>query len=497
MNILVQMPAYYRSSLEQFLGSTATSIIGDLALANAAAKFKLTPEAIEAWRDQLPPLFHAVEQLIRAVPSSSQWHILLEYPIPVVGKRIDAVMLAHNLVVVIETKTGASPTSAMRQADDYALNLACFHEESSGRIIVPLVISDSPTAADNERTDFDALIEDCRVANSANVGEVLESIVTEYVNFSASSVDAKRWDGGLFKPIPPIIDAAVALYSDMDVFEIGHSCAAREDLNLTTEAIVQAVRDAREIGQKAICFVTGVPGAGKTLVGLNAVHHPEIKSVGSFLSGNGPLVKVIREALVRDVVHRKGSSRKKAELEVQTFVYNVHRFADQFVGNRQTPVQKVVVFDEAQRAWDAEQNKQKDRPEISEAHMMLDVMNRHEDWAVIVALIGGGQEINRGEAGIAEWGRALANFPQWQIYASPDVLSGGNSTAGFRLFEDKVIVRTERIHETSSLHLTVCTRSIRAQRMSDWVNAVISGDSAGAAQIGLPARPLLTRNLST
>lgn len=232
----------------------------------------------------------------------------------------------------------------------------------------------------------------------------------------------------------------------MDVFEIGHACAAREDLERTTNTLVQIVLDAQASGQKAICFTTGVPGAGKTLVGLNTVHRPEIKNFSAFLSGNGPLVKVIQEALIRDVVQRsrldnQRVTRRQAELEVRTFVHNVHRFADQYYGEgRREPAQNVVVFDEAQRAWDAEQNKRAERPQVSEPEMMLEVMDRRSDWAVLIGLIGGGQEINRGEAGLAEWGRALARFPHWRVYASPTVLRP-DSPVGFRLFESPVLTR--------------------------------------------------------
>jgi hypothetical protein len=202
----------------------------------------------------------------------------------------------------------------------------------------------------------------------------------------------------------------------MDVFEIGHACAAREDLEKTTNALVQIVLHARAHAQKIICFTTGVPGAGKTLVGLKTVHRPEIKDESVFLSGNGPLVRVIQEALVRDVVERtriraRRKTRRQAELEIQTFVHNVHRFADQYSGqDRRMPVQRIIVFDEAQRAWDDEQNKRAKRPRVSESEMMLEVMDRHSDWAVIIALVGGGQEINRGEAGLAEWGAPWHGF---------------------------------------------------------------------------------------
>ncbi|MCU1270703.1 MAG: hypothetical protein JWN74_1997 [Acidobacteriaceae bacterium] len=495
------MPAYYQSGLGAFVTENPSNILWKLAQANAAARFPLTSQAIEAWHAQLPFLTTGISELLRVRPQAKEWRILLEYPIPIVGKRIDAVLLAHNIVIVIETKTGLSPTSAARQVDDYALNLACFHEYSQHRTVVPLVVADSRVASNRTRTEFDSFIEKCQFASTSDLGQVLEALCAEYVDPDAPSIQASQWDRGRFKPIPPIIDAAVALYSGMDVFEIGHACAARDDLDKTTNVLVQAVLDARASGQKIICFTTGVPGAGKTLVGLNTVHRPEIKDLSLFLSGNGPLVKVIQEALVRDVVERsrrdqRRMTRRQAELEVQAFVHNVHRFAEQYYGQgHQEPTQKVIVFDEAQRAWDAEQNRRAGRAHVSEPEMMLEVMDRHADWAVIVALIGGGQEIHRGEAGLAEWGRALARFPQWKIRASSYVLRT-NGAEGFRLFET-MDPHPDRTVKVESLHLNVCTRSIRAQRISDWVDAVLRGNNSEAAAIGssIDAKPSITRSL--
>lgn len=495
------MPAYYRSDLEEFLNEPPSTILWKLAQANASAKFPLSPEAIEAWKAQLPVLRDGISDLLRDRPEACNWNILLEYPIPIIGKRIDCVLLAHDVIIVIETKTGKSPTSAARQVDDYALNLACFHEYSQNQKIVPLVVADSHVALNNVSTEFDTLIEKCNFASSGDVGGALDRICRKYVRVVKSPVNGAQWDLGRFKPIPPLIEAAVALYSGMNVFEIGHACAAREDLDKTTDALVQAVLRARASHQKAICFTTGVPGAGKTLVGLNTVHRPEIKDESLFLSGNGPLVKVIQEALVRDVVEQskreRRKSRRQAELEVKAFVHNVHRFADEFHGEgRREPKQKVIVFDEAQRAWDAEQNQRAERSHTSEAEMMLQVMDRHTDWAVIVALIGGGQEIHRGEAGIAEWGRALARFPHWQVYASPHLLRE-DAPRTFRLFET-IDPYPDRTIEVGALHLNVCTRSVRAQRISDWVDAVLRGDIDEAAAIAgsVESKPAITRHLS-
>ena len=427
------MPAYYRASLQKFSTTAQSEIEAILAEQNAKAAFPLQPAALFAWKFQLPHFQFAADWLLREVPHSRSWSILLEYPIPRVGKRIDAVVLAGDVIMVIEGKTGVTPTSAVRQVDDYALNLACFHEASASHRIVPVVVADAHVAMRRERTRFDNLIEPCVFTTFAEIGPAIRTI-TRSGPPNDAHLDGGDWDEAQFKPIPPIVDAAVALYSNMNVFEIGHSCAAQEDLVRTTECVVDIVSAARSDRRKTICFVTGVPGAGKTLVGLNAVHRGEIRETGSFLSGNGPLVKIIREALIRDVVKRTGTSRMEATLTVQTFVQNVHRFADGFHKNDKVPHGHVIVFDEAQRAWDLAESLRAGR-DLPEPEMILQIMDRHTDWAVTVALVGGGQEINRGEAGLAEWGRALAKFPQWRIVASPEVLGSGTNAPGFILFK--------------------------------------------------------------
>jgi len=497
------MPAYYRAPLGTFVTDTAPSIIGALAVANRKARFPLEPEAVEAWELQLPPLVQGCQRLISEQPEAAQFQILLEYPIPRVGKRIDAVILMHDVIVAIETKTGLSGTTAERQVDDYAINLACFHEPSANRTVVPVVISDGHVASAGARPFADNVVRPCRQATTTDVGNTLIKIAQQECQTASPPIDPAAWDAGIFHPIPPIIDAAVTLYSENEVFEIGHACAAREDLDKAISSLTAIVRIARERQEKAICFITGVPGSGKTLVGLNAVHHPDIRDTASFLSGNGPLVKILREALIRDDVRRAHVSgnrrtRRAAETAVYAFIQSVHRFADDhYKDQAPTPAQRVIVFDEAQRAWDSQQNERAKRPAVSEAHMMMDVMNRHDGWCVLVCLVGGGQEINRGEAGLPEWGVAVQGFKTWKIYASPDVLD--DRTGGsFSLFSGDPDCR-ERISTIDNFHLKVSNRSIRATQMSNWVDAVLHGDRSAAQDIAeqMSSPPVLARDLST
>jgi len=497
------MPAYYRAPIGTFVNDTEGSIIGALAVANRKAQFPLSPEAVEAWELQLSPLVQGCRQLISELPETARFEILLEYPIPRVGKRIDAVLLMHNVIVAIETKTGLSATTAERQVDDYAIQLACFHAPSAHQTIVPMVISDGHVAKAGPRPFADDVVRPCRLATTGDVGNLLIRIAREENDFRSPAIDPAAWDAGIFHPIPPIIDAAVRLYSENEVFEIGHACAAREDLDKAISSLTTIVRTAREKDEKAICFITGVPGSGKTLVGLNAVHHSDIRDTASFLSGNGPLVKILREALIRDDVRRaqvsgKRRTRRAAETAVYAFIQSVHRFADDhYKEQAPTPAQRVIVFDEAQRAWDSQQNERAKRPAVSEAHMMMDVMNRHAGWCVLVCLVGGGQEINRGEAGLPEWGVALQGFTNWKIYASSDVLND-RSGGSFSLFSGDTDC-TERISAIDNFHLKVSNRSIRATQMSKWVDAVLRGDPSAAMDIAeqMSSPPVLSRDIST
>lgn len=189
------------------MSDAATSIIGELTLENGRAQFPLAPEAVEAWRLQIPPLVSGCRQLIAEITKAADFEILLEYPIPRVGKRIDAVILLHDVIVAIETKTGLSATTAERQVDDYAINLACFHEPSRGRTIVPMVISDGHVASAGARPFADDVVRPCRRATTDTVGEVLTSIARDECHWNLHSINAIAWDEGVFHPIPPIIDA--------------------------------------------------------------------------------------------------------------------------------------------------------------------------------------------------------------------------------------------------------------------------------------------------
>jgi hypothetical protein len=257
------------------------------------------------------------------------------------------------------------------------------------------------------------------------------------------------------------------------------------------------VIESRSANQHTICFVTGVPGSGKTLVGLSVAHSDENRGEAiHFMSGNGPLVKVLQHLFIQEGRSR-GSSVVQAKTEAKTLIENVHVFAKYYTeDNPGPPANHAIIFDEAQRAWNRAQNKKKFRRDYSEPEMLLRIMERHDDWATVIALVGGGQEINDGEAGLEEWGKALSGASKpWIVYASPEVLEGGASTAGHRLFEDAT--RNISVRKSNALHLRTSNRSLRADKLANWVNHVLDGraDEASSLAIAKTFPILLSRSL--
>ncbi len=302
-------------------------------------------------------------------------------------------------------------------------------------------------------------------------------------------VDADAWVRSGYKPTPTIVEAAQALYRGHAVEEISRSDAGATNLTHTTKCISEIIDLSKRNRRKSICFVTGVPGAGKTLLGLNiSTKRLQGKEEGSrvFLSGNGPLVIVLREALARDEVDRAKEKseyllKKKAASRVSAFIQNVHHFRDEGLRSDAAPVEHVVVFDEAQRAWNqghAEkfmiQKRGASEFGMSEPEFLIDVMDRKKDWCTIICLIGGGQEINTGEAGLIEWFDALQkHFSHWFVYYS-DQITDKNYSWGQDLASKLVGLRSEL---KEALHLAVSVRSFRAEKLSAFVGAVIDGEA--------------------
>lgn len=421
-------------------------------------------------------------------------HLFFEFNVPRVGRRIDVVLVLPNLLIIIEFKVGSKtfPASAVEQVWDYALDLKNFHSESHNKTIVPiLVCTEAPESAVRLGLKHarQGVYEPLKTTPSL-LGEALAACLDQC---QGMSIDPSVWSSGFYSPTPTIIDAAIALYGGHSVAEISRSDASAINLSATSDSVARIIETSSKNRQKSICFVTGVPGAGKTLVGLNAATqhiNMEDKLYSVFLSGNGPLVAILQEALARDKVERerqkgKALTKSAARSEVKAFIQNVHHFRDEGLADmKRAPVEHVALFDEAQRAWDLSQTasfmkRKKGKADfaMSEPEFLISCMDRHDDWAVVVCLVGGGQEINTGEAGIGEWVEAIMrSYPDWHVYVSPN-LRDSEFAAG------KALERLRSHAHTNfepNLHLSVSMRSFRAENVSHLVKSILDLETEDA-----------------
>lgn len=488
--------AYYEADIQDFLVADETAVLGALAMNHG---FALEHQQKQAWQGQI--------QILRlSLRPTTNGRIYFEFSIPRMGKRADVVIVTGGVVFVIEFKVGATSFDSygIDQVYDYALDLKNFHRGSHCLPVVPILI---PSAAPSRPITVVRWAPD-QVAEPLCISpaELSQAIELAVAKAAAPAIDAIAWSQSGYQPTPTIVEAALALYRQHDVKEITRSEAGADNLGLTAARIEQIIEDTKASSRKAICFITGVPGAGKTLAGLNiatsrAEKHSDEHAV--FLSGNGPLVDVLREALARDKSEREEIPRSRAYREVSTFVQNIHHFRDEALERDNPPVEKVVIFDEAQRAWNREmaskfmqQKRGHQTFDMSEPAFLLSAMNRHQDWCVVICLVGGGQEINTGEAGLAEWISVLRDqYPDWDVHVSS------------RLDDRDYIWDAEladKLAKTSaswddSLHLGVSIRSFRAESLSEFVGQVVGNepDKARATYQAIADKYpiLLTRDL--
>lgn len=422
---------------------------------------------MQAWEGYIEPLQEVLRDLIKENKAYAVAGIVLEYEIPRRAKRIDVVMLIGNQILIVEFKTSEGQVlAAVQQAQDYALDIRDFHGASRGHDVHTAVVISTGESTLTRTDAEDPPVVTCGLQN-------LASAVRQITFDPSSQIDLLAWDGSAYDPTPTVIEATCELFRNHTVENINRSSA--DNLDSTLETIRRIAEECRANQRYGICFVTGVPGSGKTLVGLASVHSGGEGAKGAFLSGNGPLVAVLREAVSRDAADRMGT-KAKAVRYAETMIQNVHQFIDEYGINQtsHTPPEHVIVFDEAQRAWHADKMGKKRRQKLaSEPALTLDAMSRHPDWCLIVALIGGGQEIHDGEAGLSEWGRAIhASSKPWSVFASPRVVHDDPDDHTFKLFDSSAAAPV-RVEE--GLHLETVIRSPRATMLSEWVDAVLRG----------------------
>lgn len=495
--------SYYSATISEFISSHENTIIGEMALQHP---FDLNDLTKSSWLSEIRILKHELKNMLEG-------HISLEFKIPRMGKRVDAVIVYRGIIFLLEFKDGDTEyrNSTFKQVMDYALDLKNFHKGSRDKYIVPIAVpTEAPRSTLSVQKYQDGVFHPIGV-NHTQIGEAIRTVSEKW---EQAEIDYAAWENAEYMPTPTIVEAAQALYNNHNVIEIARSDASAQNLNLTTTEIKRIVEFSKSNKRKSIIFVTGVPGAGKTLVGLNLAseyHDNELEEHAVFLSGNLPLVTVLQEALARDKVKREKEengrriSKDAALREVKTVIQIIHHYRDEYVGNETCPSDRVAIFDESQRAWTKDEissfmarKKQVKNFNYSEPEFLIQTMDRHDDWAVIVCLVGGGQEINKGEAGLPEWFDALRHrFPHWDAYAASNL----DDTEYLRGRTWDEITSAINLSIVDGLHLSTSMRSFRNEKVSLLVKQILDNDIENAqhtfTEIHKQYPIYITRDLST
>ena len=510
----------YNSSFTDFLNTDDNTIFGVLCDRYHGEALTTTREA---WKSEISIM---KDILVRFANKDGQ--IIFEYDIPRLGKRVDVVLLFEGIVFCVEFKVGESRIleSDIDQVLDYALDLKNFHKFSEDRIIAPILVA---TNYRNSSTNIQMSVYDDRVVNPLVSGKAgVSHLIPEVLRYFPNETSVNpNWIISPYAPTPTIIEAAKTLYENHSVENITRHEADKVSTDKTIEYILDVIQRSKLNQEKSICFVTGVPGAGKTLVGLDVAikqtyqgQNEPVKNEGAvYLSGNGPLVAVITEALAQDNHKKckaKGEKKKMTDSrrEVAKSIQMIHRYRDNMLAKIKNPVENgvleidptkavkmesagfgevehVAIFDEAQRSWTHKRladylkrggtygNKLKvPNFPLSEAAFLIWSLDQREDWATIICLVGGGQEINTGEAGISEWIKALnEQFPHWNVYISPKLTEPEYAEGKV----NELLKNNCNVTYSESLHLGVSLRSYRAEKLSAFVHALLSFDENASA----------------
>jgi hypothetical protein len=439
------MPAYYADGVENFRTASLDHLELTLTRAYESDRYKdLITTQITAWRSEIQDLKNALGSSVLEKFHPDSWGIAIEFVVPRKMGRIDTVLLIGNAIVVLEFKGESVVSGAADQVEDYCLDLLYFHDGSHGKVIYPVVVGKTEAEPRIRGSQAFGELRATAYVDTKRLGIWLATVAEKHCSEQQSSIT--DWNQGSYRPVPTIVEAAIGMFAEMQVEDIAKAGCDPINLSATVETIRQIVVGSARSHTKTVCFVTGVPGAGKTLAGLKLVHDSELREVtGSdsvFLTGNLPLVKVLQAALARDASRRRKNRLRVSSRDPKTTINTVLGYKREHTRNKNAPHEKIVVFDEAQRAWDASRTAEYltdssgEFVGYSEPALMLAILDR-QPWAALIALVGGGQEINRGEAGLSEWGRAITEkFGHWSIAAPPQALSGAYG-AGARLFESE------------------------------------------------------------
>lgn len=515
---------YYSDTISAFLTRTNEEIIGHIVL---GAQHDLNDETKLSWVEEIEILREAL------FPFKDKGSVYFEYNIPRMGRRADVIVLINGIVFVLEFKTSEQKFSheAITQVWDYAIDLKNFQEGSLNRIIVPILVAPNEKEK-NCRFEIDVFEDQVLMPLASNrqlLKQCFIDLLSVVPNSSSSSTADNIWANSGYSPTPTIIEAAVALYEENTVEEITKHGG---DIDKASEQLQTIIDYCRECDRKAICFITGVPGAGKTLIGLNtAIDQFNKGEKAVYLSGNFPLVEVLQEALTRDYIrrekikakaeNRKPCTKEEARSKVKAFIQMIHHYRDLYLEGTEVrdgkivpiegyfrshkdkayvPAEHVAIFDEAQRAWTAEELQRFMREKkgiknfpYSEPEYLISCMNRQPDWGVVVCLVGNGQAINKGEAGLQEWIESIhRSYPDWDVYMSNYLLTSGDVTP------KQLALIKKQLNPVEDLHLKMSMRSFRSEKVSIFVNQLLAlqKEEAKATLLELQNYPIvLTRSL--
>lgn len=511
----------YCAAVSDFIAAHPMAVLGELH-SNYHGDALTTTD--EAWVGEIDILQEALQPW-----ESEDAHIIFEYDIPRLGKRIDAVLLLRGIIFCLEFKVGKSDIlqADVEQVLDYALDLKNFHLFSADAPIAPILV---PTQHDTAtltliRSPYSDGIFNPIVSGAWHLSDTISRVVEAAQTPIIPDHWGSNWVISPYSPTPTIVEAARTLYQNHSVEEITRHEADKVSTDRTIAYLLDIIRESKERACKSICFVTGVPGAGKTLVGLDVAIKQTYKDGVSdrengavYLSGNGPLVAVLTEALAQDNQKKCSARGERKNLsdsrrEVSEFIQIIHRYRDNMLAKIKNPVENgkleidptkaishgqtgysevehVAIFDEAQRSWTHERlanylkrggtygNKLKvPNFPVSEASFLIWSLDQRKDWAVIICLVGGGQEINTGEAGISEWINALnTQYKHWNVYISNKLVEPEYAEGKVNeLLEDN-----EKVVYSDDLHLAVSLRSFRAETLSAFVHSLLDFNSDAA-----------------
>lgn len=517
---------YYSDTIASFIDRNVNEIIGKLTL---ASQHDINDETSQSWVEEI----YTLKEILQ--PYRFRGSIYFEYNIPRMGRRADVIVVIDGIIFVLEYKTSEQKFTreARTQVWDYALDLKNFHEQSAERILIPILVApkESNKNCSLELKYYEDNVYEPLQVNASKLRDAFAAVLESIPHDTQILVTDDVWAKSGYEPTPTIIEAAIALYEENTVEDITKHGG---DIDNASLELLNIINYCRDNNRKGICFITGVPGAGKTLIGLNtAIDQFNKGEKAVYLSGNFPLVNVLQEALTRDFVrrdkikakqeNRKACTKEEARSKVKAFIQMIHHYRDLYLEGTQIeegkivpvpgyfqshtdkayiPAEHVAIFDEAQRAWTKdelcrfmrEKKKINDFP-FSEPEYLISCMDRQIDWGVVVCLVGNGQSINKGEAGLTEWIESIhRSYNDWDVYMSDYLLQSGDVTPEeLSLIKDQLISKED-------LHLKMSMRSFRSEKVSIFVNQLLAlqKEEAAATLKELENYPIvMTRSLET